>query len=85
MAYKVIVPKPVYKDVQRLPAQIRRRIWAEIDMLKEDPRPMGYIKLRGQENQYRIRVGDYRIVYEIHDDVLVVYLIKVGHRKDIYD
>lgn len=52
--------------------------------LTNQPRPHGYLKLQGFENSYRIRVGDYRVIYEIYDDILQVLIVKVGPRKDIY-
>ena len=55
-----------------------------IDALEANPRPFGYDKLAGRENEYRIRVGDYRIIYAIHDDVLVVLVIEVGPRDQVY-
>ncbi len=54
-------------------------------MLSENPRPHGSKKLKGFENSYRIRVGDYRVIYEVHDDVLLVLIMKVGPRRNIYD
>ncbi|MDQ6631107.1 MAG: type II toxin-antitoxin system RelE/ParE family toxin [Verrucomicrobiota bacterium] len=60
------------------------RIGAAIDKLAEDPRPMGAEKLSGHLNRYRFRVGVYRILYEIHDAVLVVLIVDIGDRKEIY-
>ncbi len=63
---------------------LRRRIAAAIDGLAPDPRPEGCAKLAGAGDAYHIRVGDYRIVYQIFDRVLVVHFIRVTHRKDVY-
>ncbi len=63
---------------------MQRRIAAAIDRLAVDPRPSGVRKLTGADNLWRIRVGDYRIVYEIEDDRLVVLIVRIGHRRDIY-
>jgi mRNA interferase RelE/StbE len=61
-----------------------KRIGKRIDKLAEDPRPQGVDKLSGEENIYRVRSGDYRIIYQIHDKILYVLVLKVGHRKEVY-
>lgn len=63
---------------------MQERVTLAAYALGNDPRPHGYDKLAGRDNEYRIRVGDYRIVYAIHDDVLVVMVIEVGPRDQIY-
>lgn len=65
-----------HKDVARLVSLVQS--------LSEDPRPSGVRKLKGAERSYRIRSGDYRIVYEIQDDALIVVIVRVRHRKDVY-
>ena len=72
------------RDLRRLSVSIQRRIVAAIEKLADDPRPPGVVKLAGDENLWRIRVGRYRVVYEIHDKRLLVVVLRVGHRKDIY-
>lgn len=57
---------------------------AAIDDLANDPRPTGCVKLAGEEALYRVRVGDYRILYQIHDRALLVVVIEIGHRREIY-
>ena len=52
--------------------------------LADNPRPRGVEKLEGRENRYRIRVGDYRVIYEIHDEVLLVLVVRIGHRREVY-
>lgn len=84
MTYRVIVPKPVQKQLDSLPDSIRERIIRRIMVLKDNPRPSGVVKLKGYENEYRIRIGDYRVRYEIRDDELVVLLLHCKHRKDAY-
>jgi mRNA interferase RelE/StbE len=69
---------------RNLPADIQRRLDPAILALAENPRPPGCVKLSGEESLWRIRVGDYRIVYQIRDDVLLVLVVKVGHRREIY-
>lgn len=65
-------------------APMAARIAATIDALAGDPRPSGCRKLAGTDRLYRVRVGDYRVVYEIHDDRLLVLVIKLGHRREVY-
>jgi mRNA interferase RelE/StbE len=81
--YKIIVKKSVAKDLRPLPKKDIAVILKCIESLREEPRPFGCEKLSGQE-RYRIRKGAYRIIYEIRDDVLIVIVVKVGHRKEIY-
>ena len=81
--YKITFKKSVAKDLIALPKADIKKILAKIDALAENPRIEGAIKLSGQE-LYRIRQGLYRIIYEIKDSQLVVLVIKVGHRSDIY-
>jgi mRNA interferase RelE/StbE len=69
--------------MESLPATLRLRIAAAILTLADNPRPRGCKKLTGQD-LYRVRVGDYRVVYEIHDDVLVVLVVRVAHRREAY-
>lgn len=84
MPYQVIVPKPVQKQLDSLPHDVRDRIVKRLLILKENPRPPGCIKLKGHENEYRIRIGDYRVRYEIRDRESVVLLLHCKHRKDVY-
>ncbi len=84
MSYRVIAPKPVQKQLDGLPESVRDRIFKRLVLLKEDPRPRGCVKLRGYENEYRIRIGDYRVRYAVHDQELVVLLLHCKHRKDVY-
>jgi mRNA interferase RelE/StbE len=82
-AYKLFFKKSVQKDFDSIPKKDLKRILSRIESLSEDPRPKGCEKLTGQE-RYRLRQGRYRIVYSIQDDELTVWVVKVGHRKDIY-
>jgi mRNA interferase RelE/StbE len=84
MKYQVIIPRSVQKQLDDLPDSVYRRMIERIVALKEDPRPRGCVKLKGYENEYRIRVGDYRVRYEVHDRESVVLLLHCGHRRDIY-
>jgi mRNA interferase RelE/StbE len=81
--YKIVFRKSVTKDLRRIPKQDVRRILATIDSLSVEPRPPGMEILSGLE-KCRIRQGDYRIIYEIRDDEVIVVVVKIGHRKDVY-
>jgi mRNA interferase RelE/StbE len=83
MKYTVLVERYAQKQLLKLDKKVIPTIKMAIAGLAEDPRPLGYIKLRG-EDAYRIRVGNYRIIYEIDDDKIIVTVITVGHRKDVY-
>ena len=82
-AYKIFFRKSVDKDFSAIPKQDLRKVLRRIEMLSEDPRPSGCEKLTGQE-RFRVRQGRYRIVYSIQDKDLTVWIVKDGHRKDIY-
>lgn len=84
MSYQVVVPKPVQKQLDRLPDSVHEQVIQRIMALKENPRPRGCVKLKGRDNEYRIRIGDYRIRYEIDDGEAIVLLLHCGHRKDVY-
>ena len=81
--YRVFFKRSVEKDFVGIPKKDVKKILNRIKMLEEDPRPLGCEKLTGEE-RYRLRQGRYRIVYSIQDDELTVWVVKVGHRKDIY-
>lgn len=83
MTYEVILPKSARKELDRLPDEIAARILDALTQLKSQPRPPGCKKLKG-ENAWRIRVGDYRVIYEIHDKILQVIVVTVGNRRDVY-
>lgn len=83
--YEVRIKPSAGKELSRLGTkQDRQRLVAAINSLAPNPRPVGSEKLVGSDNLYRVRVGDYRVVYEIWDGELVVVVVKVGHRRDIY-
>jgi mRNA interferase RelE/StbE len=82
-AYKIFFKKSVEKDLNVIPKKDLKKILERIEALSEDPRPKGCEKLTGQL-RYRLRQGRYRILYSIQDDELTVWVVKVGHRKDIY-
>lgn len=79
-----MVSRRAEKQFKALHQQIQDRLQPRIDALAENPRPVNVTKLEGEENQYRIRVGNYRIVYEIQDPVLLIILLRIGHRREVY-
>ncbi len=84
MPYQIIIRPTAEKSLDKIPLPARRRIADALEALRGDPRPAGVVKLTGDENLWRIRVGNYRVVYEIHDDRLIVLVLRVAHRKDVY-
>lgn len=84
MSYAVLIPKPVQKQLDDLPDDVCSRIVEKILSLAEQPRPLGVKKLKGFENEYRVRVGEYRIRYEIDDETSIVVVLHCKHRSDIY-
>ncbi len=83
MRYRVILPKSVQKELDRLPPAISDRILARLRGLEIDPRPPDVKKLKGRP-AWRIRVGDYRVIYQINDLELIVVVVTVGHRREVY-
>ena len=84
MAYQVTLKKQAIKAFKNVTEPYYSKLKEAIYALSDNPRPKGYIKLKGRDG-YRIRVAHYRVIYEIFDDLLLVNVIDVGHRKDIYD
>jgi mRNA interferase RelE/StbE len=84
MTYTIITPKAVQKQLDALPDDIYDRIAEKIEQLAEDPRPDGVVKMKGSDHEYRIRIGDYRVRYEIDDKELIILLLQCKHRKDVY-
>ena len=76
--------KAARRDMVSLPREAVRRIDAHIRVLAENPRPAGAVKLQGKEGFWRVRVGDYRILYRIENERLLIVVIRVGHRKEVY-
>lgn len=82
--YKLFFTETFYKNLKVIPAKDTKRILTRIKRLADDPRPAGSQQLSGRSDQYRVRQGDYRIIYSIEDEKLVVIVVKVGHRREIY-
>lgn len=83
MGYVVEISKAAAKNLKKLPTNAVDRVIPIIDALSDNPRPDGFKKLV-KSKMYRIRVGDYRIIYDVFDKILKVIILKVGHRKNIY-
>jgi mRNA interferase RelE/StbE len=84
MTYVIEVAPAAVRQLRKLDPGARRRVQAAIELLADDPRPPGAKKLVGGDGERRVRTGDYRIVYEIHDQVLRILVLAVGHRREIY-
>ncbi len=84
MRYKIEFSRNATKILNKLEAKLALKILRSIRKLTENPRPLFCKKLEDSKNEYRIRIGDYRVIYEIFDNKLLVYVIKISHRKDAY-
>jgi mRNA interferase RelE/StbE len=84
MTYSIIVTKSIQKELDNLPNEIKERVCAKISQLADNPRLEGVTKLKGYENEYRLRVGDYRVRYEIMDKKQTVLLLQCKHRREVY-
>ena len=82
--YRIEFAPAADRDFRALAEDVRRRLRPRIDALAENPRPHGVETLEGEKSLHRIRVGDYRIIYQIQDDVLMVLVVRLGHRRDVY-
>jgi mRNA interferase RelE/StbE len=82
--YRVLLERSAEKDLSRLSSETRDRIITAIRSLSGNPRPSGCRKLAGTKNDWRIRVGDYRVVYEVTDEIRVVRVGRIRHRREVY-
>ena len=83
MTYRILIERTARKEIQKLNPADQNTIIQAIKKLAEEPRPIGCKKLKGR-TAWRVRAGDYRIIYEIQDNLLIVTIITVGHRRDVY-
>lgn len=83
--YRIEIEPPAWKMLMGFEERLRERIFDKIYTLEENPRPSGCKKLKDQRGLYRVRISDYRVIYSIEDDVLVVVVVKVVDRKEGYD
>ena len=85
MAYHIEIKQSAVRELAKIPKAQRRLVSRKIDALANDPHPKGHRKLKGrQEEAYRIRAGDYRIIYQVQEKKLTVFVIRIGHRKEVY-
>lgn len=82
-SYRIVIKRSAAKEIEKVTLKDRRRIIGKIKELAHEPRPVGSKKLSGQE-KYRVRQGDYRILYQIEDGRLIITVVKVAHRRDVY-
>lgn len=82
--YRVVFKHSADRDLKRLPTATQVRIVREIDLLVTNPRPHGVVKLAGYRGVWRLRVGDFRVIYEIHDARITILVLRIGHRRDVY-
>lgn len=92
MACNIVVTESAAKELKRVPAKMQDRIFEKIQNLADEPKPHGHKKLKNfdmpgsdQDDYYRIRVGDYRIIYTIENAQITIFIMKIAHRKDVYE
>ena len=84
MAYRVVITPHARRQLLKMSSDVLRRLEEAITGLGDEPRPQGARRLQGVEDLYRIRVGDYRVIYQIRDKAVVVLVVKIGHRREVY-
>jgi mRNA interferase RelE/StbE len=82
--HRIQIAPSAVRQLRKLPAPVRGRIVEHIEALAIGPRPRGSTKLQGEDELYRIRVGDYRVIYAVRDEELIVLVLRVGHRREVY-
>lgn len=85
MSYTVMLSPAAARQLRKFDPEVRRRIQAAIDLLAENPRPPAATRLVGGAGELRVRTGDYRVIYEIHDGELLVLVLRMAHRRDVYE
>ena len=92
MAYKLVITESATKEIKHIPARMQDRIFAKIGDLAQQPKPSGHKKLKSfsvpgsdHEDYYRIRVGDYRVIYAIENEQVTIFVLKIAHRKEVYE
>jgi mRNA interferase RelE/StbE len=85
MIYEIALSPPAARQLRKFNPDVRRRIQAVLELLSENPRPPAATRLVGGSGEWRVRTGDYRVVYEIHEGRLLVLVLRMGHRRDVYD
>ena len=84
MAYAIQFKPLAVRQLEELPRDVQKRLAAKLDALRDDPFPPGCRKMAGLPDTWRIRAGDYRMVYQVHRGILLVLVLTVGHRRDVY-
>jgi len=84
VSYSVSYSRAAAKAFRRIHPREQRRIMEAIEALVDDPRPDGSVQLAGGEGELRIRIGDYRVVYDIRDEQLIILVLRIGHRREVY-
>jgi len=84
VSYRVTLAPAAARELRKHDPQVRRRLQAALDLLAVEPRPPAATRLVGGSGEWRVRTGDYRIIYEIKDDELLVLVLQVGHRREVY-
>ena len=82
--HRIQIAPSAVRQLRNLPTSVQERIVEHIEELAVEPRPRGVVKLQGEDDLYRIRVGDYRVIYTIRDEELIVLVLRVGHRREVY-
>ncbi|MDB9493892.1 type II toxin-antitoxin system RelE/ParE family toxin [Spirulina major CS-329] len=85
MSYQIVIQSAAQRQLKKLTPEVQKALIAVIENLAIDPRPAGCKKLKGRADEYRLRWGNYRIIYQVEDRALIIRVIKVGHRRDIYE
>ena len=85
MTYAVQLSPAAARELRKFDPAVRRRIQAVLELLAEEPRLPAAMRLVGGAGEWRVRTGDYRVIYEIHDDRLVVLVLRMAHRREVYD
>lgn len=84
MTYRVAIAPLARRQIRKLPREVQKRVIKLIEKLASDPRPGGVKKLLGEKNLYRVRSGEYRVIFQIHDREFVVLVLKAAHRREAY-
>ncbi len=84
MKYQVDFKPSAARELRKLPKDIAKRISKKIDSLADNPFPRGYIEMKGSKEFYRVKEGDYRIIYTVEHGELIILVVRIGHRREIY-
>ena len=85
MSYQVELAPAAVRQLKKLTPDVRRRIQGVLELLADDPRPPAAVQLVGGSGEWRVRTGDFRVIYEIHEQQVLVLVLRIGHRRDVYD